>query len=312
MASHLLDESARGVFIIAATPFADDGTLDLDSLARLIDFYIGAGVHGLTVLGMMGEAPKLTFEESRLVVEHTLRRVAGTLPVVVGVSNPGLANVAQLTGVAMAAGAAAVMIAPPAGLATDEQIEGYLHQVCDTLGDGVPVVLQDYPQATGVHLSVSLFNRLVEDLPQLKVLKHEDCPGLGKITRIRASAERDRRRRVSILVGNGALYYPLELARGADGAMTGFAFPEVLVEIHERFAAGRSEEGFDLYDAYLPLIRYEQQPGIGLAIRKVILHRRGVLASPKVRPPGALLDAHDRAELESLLARLRRRIEAGF
>jgi 4-hydroxy-tetrahydrodipicolinate synthase len=311
MSGHLLDESARGVFIIAATPFADDGTLDLDSLARLIDFYVGAGVHGLTILGMMGEAPKLTFEESCLAVEHALRRVAGAVPVVVGVSNPGLANVAQLTGVAMAAGAAAVMIAPPAGLATDEQIEGYLHQLCDTLGESVPVVLQDYPQATGVHLSVSLFNRLIDDLPQIKVLKHEDCPGLGKITRIRASAERDRRRRVSILAGNGALYYPLELARGADGAMTGFAFPEVLVEIFERFAAGRSEEAFELYDAYLPLIRYEQQPGIGLAIRKEILHRRGVLASPKVRPPGALLDAHDRAELEGLLARVKRRVQDG-
>ena len=311
MASHLLDESARGVFIIAATPFADDGTLDLDSLARLIEFYVGAGVHGLTMLGMMGEAPKLTFEESCLVVEHTVRCVAGDVPVVVGVSNPGLANVAQLTGIAMSAGAAGVMIAPPAGLATDEQIEGYLHQVCDTLGQGVPVVLQDYPQATGVHLSVSLLNRLVDDLPQIKVLKQEDCPGLGKLTRLRASAERDRRRRVSILVGNGALYYPLELARGADGAMTGFAFPEVLVEIYERFAAGRTEEAFDLYDAYLPLIRYEQQPGIGLAIRKEILHRRGVLASPKVRPPGARLDETDRAELEGLLARVKRRVQDG-
>lgn len=311
MASHLLDESARGVFIIAATPFADDGTLDLDSLARLIEFYVGAGVHGLTMLGMMGEAPKLTFEESCLVVEHTVRCVAGDVPVVVGVSNPGLANVAQLTGIAMSAGAAGVMIAPPAGLATDEQIEGYLHLVCDTLGHGVPVVLQDYPQATGVHLSVSLLDRLVGDLPQIKVLKHEDCPGLGKLTRLRASAERDRRRRVSILVGNGALYYPLELARGADGAMTGFAFPEVLVEIYERFAAGRTEEAFDLYDAYLPLIRYEQQPGIGLAIRKEILHRRGVLASPKVRPPGARLDETDRAELEGLLARVKRRVQDG-
>ena len=311
MASHLLDESARGVFIIAATPFADDGTLDLDSLARLIEFYVGAGVHGLTRLGRMGEAPRLTFEESCFVVEHTVRCVAGDVPVVVGVSNPGLANVAQLAGIAMSAGAAGVMIAPPAGLATDEQIEGYLHQVCDTLGQGVPVVLQDYPQATGVHLSVSLLNRLVDDLPQIKVLKQEDCPGLGKLTRLRASAERDRRRRVSILVGNGALYYPLELARGADGAMTGFAFPEVLVEIYERFAAGRTEEAFDLYDAYLPLIRYEQQPGIGLAIRKEILHRRGVLASPKVRPPGARLDETDRAELEGLLARVKRRVQDG-
>jgi 4-hydroxy-tetrahydrodipicolinate synthase len=171
------------------------------------------------------------------------------------------------------------------------------------------VVLQDYPQATGVHLSVALFNRLVDDLPQIKVLKHEDCPGLGKITRIRVSAERDGRRRVSILVGNGALYYPLELARGADGAMTGFAFPDVLVEVYERFAAGQTEEACDLYDAYLPLIRYEQQPGIGLAIRKEILHRRGVLASPRVRAPGARLDAHDGAKLDGLLARLKRRVD---
>ena len=134
MKNHLLDESARGVFVIAATPFADDGSLDLDSLALLIDFYLGSGVHGLTILGMMGEAQKLTYEESCLVVERTLRQVAGKLTVVVGVSNPGLANVALLTSVAMSAGAAGVMIAPPAGLASDEQIEGYLHQACDMIG----------------------------------------------------------------------------------------------------------------------------------------------------------------------------------
>jgi 4-hydroxy-tetrahydrodipicolinate synthase len=312
MASHLLDESAQGVFIIAATPFADNGALDLDSMSRLVAFYLDVGVHGITVLGMMGEAHKLTYEESCLVIEHSLQRVAGAVPVVVGVSDPGLANVALLTSVAMSAGAAGVMIAPPAGLATDEQIEGYLHQVCEALGEGVPVVLQDYPQASGVHLSVGLLERVIADLVQIKVLKHEDCPGLGKISRIRASAERDDRRRISILVGNGALYYPLELARGADGAMTGFAFPEVLVEVHARFAAGRIEEAFDLYDAYLPVIRYEQQPGVGLAIRKEILHRRGVLASPAVRPPGPRLDADDRAELESLLSRVKRRIAAGI
>ena len=191
-------------------------------------------------------------------------------------------------------------------------LEGYLHQVCAALGDGVPVVLQDYPQATGVHLSVGLLNRAIDDLAQIKVLKHEDCPGLGKISRIRASGLRDGRRRVAILVGNGALYYPLELARGADGAMTGFAFPEVLVKVYERFVAGRTEDAFALFDAYLPLVRYEQQPGIGLSIRKEILHRRGVLASPMVRAPGAPLDAPDRAELESLLTRVKRRVADGI
>jgi 4-hydroxy-tetrahydrodipicolinate synthase len=311
MAGHLLDETARGVFIIAATPFAHDGTLDLKSLERLIGFYIDAGVHGITILGMMGEAQKLTHDEARLVVRTTLRQVAGEVPVVVGVSSTGLANLAALTSDAMALGAAAVMAAPPSGLATDEQIEGYLHQLCQAIGEEVPIVLQDYPQATGVHVSVSLFNRLIDDLPQIKVLKHEDCPGLGKLSRIRTSAERDGRRRVAILVGNGGLYYPLELARGADGAMTGFAYPEVLVEVYERFAAGRQEDAFDLFDAYLPLIRYEQQPGIGLAIRKEILHRRGIIASAALRPPGARLDALDRAELDQLVACLERRASRG-
>lgn len=312
MAGHLLDETARGVFVIAATPFADNGALDLASLERLIGFYIDAGVHGITILGMMGEAHKLTQTEARLVIERTMRQVAGEVPVVVGVSSPGLASIAALTSDAMSHGAAAVMVAPPAGLATDEQIEGYVHQLCEAIGEDVPLVLQDYPQATGVHLSVAVFNRLVDDLPQIKVLKHEDCPGLGKLSRIRASAIRDGRRRVAILVGNGALYYPLELARGADGAMTGFAYPELLVEVYERYAAGREEDAFDLYDAYLPLIRYEQQPGIGLAIRKEILYRRGVIACPALRPPGARLDGRDHAELDQLLGRLERRVARGL
>ncbi|MCE3249687.1 MAG: 2-dehydro-3-deoxy-L-arabinonate dehydratase [Geminicoccaceae bacterium] len=312
MAGHLLDESARGVFIIAATPFADNGTLDLKSLERLIGFYIDAGVHGITLLGLMGEAQKLTYDEARLVIQASLRQVAGEVPVVVGVSSPGLATLAALTSDAMSLGAAAVMVAPPSGLVTDEQVEGYVHQLCRAIGEDVPLVLQDYPQATGVHLSVAVLNRLIDDLPQIKVLKHEDCPGLGKLTRLRAGAARDGRRRIAVLVGNGGLYYPLELGRGADGAMTGFAYPEVLVEVYERFAAGREEAAFDLYDAYLPLIRYEQQPGVGLAIRKEILHRRGVLACPALRPPGARLDAIDRAELDQLIARLERRVVGGL
>jgi 4-hydroxy-tetrahydrodipicolinate synthase len=312
MPGHLLDEGAKGVFVIAATPFADGGALDLKSLERLIGFYIDAGVHGITILGIMGEAHKLTYDEARLVIQATLRQVAGEVPVVVGVSSPGLATLAALTSDAMSLGAAAVMAAPPAGLATDEQIEGYVHQLCEAIGEDVPLVLQDYPQATGVHLSVGLIGRLIDDLRQIKVLKHEDCPGLGKLSRLRSSAVRDGRRRIAILIGNGALYYPLELARGADGAMTGFAYPELLVEVYERFAAGHEDDAFDLYDAYLPLIRYEQQPGIGLAIRKEILHRRGVIASPALRPPGARLDDRDHAELDQLLARLERRVAAGL
>lgn len=307
MAGHLLDESAKGVYIIAATPFDQEGGLDLASLDRLIGFYIEAGVHGITILGMMGEAQKLTFEEQRQIIDRTLKQVAGEVPVVVGVSAPGLAQLAALAEDAMSEGAAGVMVAPPPGLSTDEQIEGYVSQAVDAVGYDVPVVLQDYPQATGVHMSVPLFSRLIDALPQIKVLKHEDCPGLAKITRIRRTAARENHRRIAILVGNGGLYLPLELARGADGAMTGFAYPELLVEVYASFQAGEDDEACDLFDDYLPLIRYEQQPGIGLAIRKQLLYRRGVIASPTLRSPGARLDRDDLSELETLLRRLDQR-----
>ena len=313
MAGHLLDESARGVFIIAATPFADNGTLDLKSLERLIGFYIDAGVHGITLLGMMGEAQKLTYDEARLVIQATLRQVAGEVPVVVGVSSPGLATLAALTSDAMSLGAAAVMVAPPAGLATDEQIEGYVHQLCQRDRRGRAAGAAGLPQATGVHLSVA---RAQPADRRPAADQGPEARGLPGARQALAPARRAPRataaggsRSWSATAGSTTRS---SSARGADGAMTGFAYPELLVEVYERFAAGREDDAFDLYDAYLPLIRYEQQPGIGLAIRKEILHRRGVLACPALRPPGARLDATDHAELDQLLARLERRVAAGL
>jgi 4-hydroxy-tetrahydrodipicolinate synthase len=137
------------------------------------------------------------------------------------------------------------------------------------------------------------------------MLKHEESPGLRKLSRVRA-ADKERNRRICILVGNGGIHLPQELARGADGAMTGFAFPEMLVEVCRRFAAGDAEGAEDVFDAYLPVVRHELQPGIGLALRKETLHRRGIIASGKARAPGPALDAADLQELTELLRRLER------
>ena len=305
-----LTEKTTGVFIISATPFTETGALDLQSADRLVEFYIEAGVQGITVLGMMGEAPKLTQEESETFLKHMLERVAGRVPVVVGVSQAGLDNLARLSHAAMAAGAAAVMVAPLPGLNTEAKLLGYFAEVCAALGPEVPLIYQDYPQSTGVHISVPSFNRLVEAHPQLVMLKHEDCPGLEKITGVRQSAEAEGLRRVSILTGNGGLYFPQELARGADGAMTGFAYPEMLVEVWQRFRKGDKDGAEDLYDAYLPLVRYEQQPGFGLAVRKEVLRRRGVIACAAARAPGPKLGETAAAELTHLMARLARRLAA--
>lgn len=310
MSATRLDETARGVFPISATPFAPDGALDLNSLDRLVDFYLARRVHGLTLLGIMGEAPKLTPDESRAVVRRAVARVGGRVPVVVGVSNVDLTALALLANDSMAAGAAAVMVAPPPGLVGDDALVTYVGAVVAAIDRGTPIVYQDYPQSTGVPLTVEAFHRMVDAFPQLVMLKHEDAPGLAKLSRIRDEAARAGRRRVSVLVGNNAIYYPQELARGADGAMTGFSYPEMLVEVYERFAAGDADGAEDVFDVYLPLLRYEAQPAIGLAVRKELLRRRGALASAAVRTPGLTLSADDRRELDRLVARLERRLKA--
>jgi 4-hydroxy-tetrahydrodipicolinate synthase len=304
-----LTEQAKGVFIIAATPFTDEGAFDLQSLDTLTDFYLGCGVHGFTLLGMMGEGPKLTSEESLSVVNRVIGRAQGR-QVIVGVSHAGLENVRRLSHEVMVAGASGVMVAPPPGLKGDDGLYNYFAQVFKALGPDIPVVYQDYPQTTGVYLAPPVFERMVDDFKQLVMLKHEDAPGLAKLTRVREGEKKPGRRRVSILVGNGGLYLPQEMRRGADGAMTGFAWPEMLVQVYELFAAGKTEEAEDLFDIYLPLVRHEQQPAIGLALRKEVLFRRGAIKSPRQRAPGSSLTATDRAELDGLMQRLERRLTA--
>jgi 4-hydroxy-tetrahydrodipicolinate synthase len=302
----LLDESAKGVYVIAVTPFADDAALDLESTDRMVDFYLGKGATGLTVLGMMGEAPKLTGAESSTFVKRVLARVGGRVPVVVGVSAPGFAPMRELSESVMAEGAAGVMVAPPGNLRTDDQIYNYYETVAETLGN-TPFVLQDFPLVTNVQISPATILRIVKALPTCVMLKHEDWPGLSKISALRAASEKGERR-ISILVGNGGMFLPEELGRGADGAMTGFAYPEMMVDVGKAYAAGDVERAYDLFDAYLPLARYEQQPGLGLTIRKYTLAKRGAIASGALRKPGPKLSSSDIADIERLTARQTRRL----
>ena len=304
-----LDASVTGVYLIAVTPFTDSGELDLASTDRMVDFYLDCGVTGLTVLGIMGEATKLTAEESRVFVKQVLTRVAGRVPVVVGASAPGFAPMRELTTSVMDLGAAGVMVAPSSSVRTDDQIVAYFDRVNDTLGKDVPWVLQDHPVSTGVQMSTSVILQIINNSPTCVMLKHEDCPGLAKLSSIRAASERGDVRRVAILTGNGGgLFLPEELSRGADGAMTGFAYPEMMVDVCRAHRAGDIDKAHAIFDAYLPLARYEQQAGIGLAVRKHLLAERGVIASAAIRKPGPKLSAFDIADIALLTARQTRRL----
>jgi len=306
----LIHRNTSGVFVIATTPFTVDGALDFESTDRIVDFYLDTGVSGLTVLGVMGEAPKLSGEEAATFAIRVLSRVAGRVPVIVGVTGAGLNNMARLTDTIMSAGAAGVMVAPMPGLNTEAKLKGYFDQVCSALGLDVPVCLQDYPMTVGVHISVETVLELTTRHPQFVMFKHEDWPGLTKLSRVRAESGIGNVPRLSILTGNAGLFLPLELQRGADGAMTGFAYPEMIVQVVNRHQTGDFEGAEDLFDVYLPMVRYEQQLGVGLAIRKEILKRRGILASAKVRAPGPKLTATDQTELTRLMARLEAKLKA--
>jgi len=302
-----LTEAANGVFAIAATPFTATGDLDGSSLDRLVDFYLERGVSGLTILGMMGEAPKLTLDEAGRLTRQVLKRIDERVPVVVGVSAPGFAAMGELAAIAMDAGAAGLMVQPPPTAAKgDDAVHRYCAQTVEAIGPDTPWVLQDFPLAAAVPMSASLIRRIVDKLPSCVMLKHEDWPGLDKLSALRGADA--PRRRISILTGNGGIFLPHELLRGADGAMTGFGYPEMLVAMCDLAAKGEHERMLDIFDAYLPLVRYEQQPGQGLAARKYLLMKRGAIVSDHQRSPAATLSEASRREIDWLSARLERRL----
>jgi 4-hydroxy-tetrahydrodipicolinate synthase len=292
--------------VIAPTPFHPDGRVDEASTDRMTDFFLQeAGADGMTILGVMGEAPKLDGAESLEISRRIIRR-AGKAGIIVGVTAPGFAAMRALAQGVMDAGAAAVMIAPPSHLRHDEAIVGYFHQAIEAIGPDIPWVLQDYPQLFQVQMTPAVIRRIVTELPSCVMLKHEDWPGLEKISALRRFQAEGSLRPLSILCGNGGVFLDFEMERGADGAMTGYAFPDMLAELVKFSAAGERERAHDLFDAHLPLMRYELQPGVGLAVRKYILMRRGILASDAQRRPAAAISTAARAETEYLLSRLAR------
>ena len=302
----------KGVIAIATTPFDENNHIDYESVESLADYYLESGVSGVTILGVMGEAHKLNIEEQKSLIKKYSEKLKNKVPVIVGVSNPGIDNLELLSKFSMDAGASGVMVSGNNGLKNDDHIKTYFNQVLERTRD-IPVCLQDYPPTTNVYFSETVINNLIKDHPSIQMFKHEDCPGHNKLSRLIKYREEKLNRNYSIFVGNGGLYVPQELRRGADGIMTGFAFIEMLVNVFDLFNNNSKENSEDLFDLYLPLIRHEQQFGIGLALRKFILQKRGVIKFSKVRTPGPALTYEDIQEMNNLLKRLEfKLIEKGF
>lgn len=293
-----MSQEISGIFNILATPFDAQQRLDLASLRRLIAFQLDKGAHGLTILGVLGEAAKLSVDERKQVMDTVMETVGGRVPVVVGTSHPQLATCIELSRTAFAAGAAGVMVAPPPlEPPTDGKVLALYAEIAAAVDN--PIVVQDYPVVNNVIMSPDLLATLAEQNPHARHLKLEDPPLMDKIAAIR-----ERTDKLTIFGGLGGMFLLEELRRGASGTMTGFAFTEILVAVFDAFKAKRMDEAERIFDRYLPLIRYENQPKINLTIRKELLFRRGAIAHPTPRDPFAPFDAGTHDEIDWILKRV--------
>ena len=290
---------SKGVHTVVPTTFSADGSVDLNSLTRALEMVTADGVDGVLILGVMGEAPRLLPPERQAIIARAVETVGDRIEITIGATHPGSDGTRALARSAQEAGATAVLISPPKlERPSPEAIVSYFQHVGDGLD--IEIVLQDHPGSTGVHTSVDLIARLAEEVDQIRSIKMEDPPTPLKVTEIRERVSADLR----VFGGLGGVFMYEELARGADGTMTGFAFPSVLVEIQRLYAHGETDAAREVFEKHLPLIRYEFQPAVGLSVRKYAYKLRGAIECELVREPALQLDEASRAEVTEMINRL--------
>ena len=287
-----------GIFNILATPFTADYDVDYDSLKRLVKFQMDKGAHGLTILGVLGEAAKLSVDERKAVMDTVIETVGGAIPIVVGTSHQDTDTCIELSSAAFSAGADGVMIAPPRMEdKSDPAIMALYSNIAESIDQ--PIVVQDFPPVNDVMMSPDLLAQIADAIPNARYLKLEDPPLMQKI-----GAIRERTDKFEIFGGLGGMFLLEELKRGASGTMTGFAFTEILVAVFNAFNAGNMESAEAIFDQYVPLIRYENQPLINLTIRKEFLKRRGAIDNATPREPFNPIDAGTQEEISWILKRV--------
>jgi 4-hydroxy-tetrahydrodipicolinate synthase len=289
--------SLHGVLPILPTPFTADGEVDEGSMRRIIDFELAVGAHGVSVLGFMGEAHRLAGFERRQVVAASVDQASGAFPVWVGVLAFGAAGAIEQAREAEELGAAGVFVAPPP-IQSDQAIFDYYASVAAAVE--IPIAIHDFPESFKTLLSAELIARMGTDIDGVRYIKLEDYPVLEKMSRIQQHAPDA----IGIFGGLGGMYFLEELQRGSRGIMTGFAWPEVLVGVYDTFRSGDPDRAAAIFDHYVPLIRYEFQPKIGLAYRKHVYHQRGIIDTTFIRPPGMQIGDYSRAELKAAVERV--------
>lgn len=294
-----VSKSLAGTFIITISPLDDQRNLDEGSFRRLLEYYSRAGVDGLTVLGDSAERDWLSEEEKQRTLAMTFEYVGGKLPIVVGTGYESVQSSIQASVSAQSLGASAVMIPAPKRLKTEPGIsnEDAIFAYYSSIGDAIeiPMVVQDFPQTDRPKMSPSLISRLNREIPNAKYLKLEDPPTPLKLTRIREIVG-DRLKIFSAFYGRDSFW---DLVHGAVGIMTSSPTPEYLVAMYNAYIAGDRKKALDIYLDTLPLVYYCSD--LGLAVRKEILVRRGVIRTSSMKLRERELVGGQKKEIEEVL-----------
>src|SRR5215207_9376098 len=288
----------EGVYSIIPTAFTDAGELDPGSQRAVVDLFIAKGANGLTVLGVTGEVARLEENERAAVLGTVVKQANGRVPIIAGTSAEGTRTCISYTRQAKDLGASAVMVSPPRmPKLNSAAVVNHYKALADAVD--LPIIVQDYPPITGFAMEPALLARIAREIPSARTIKLEDPPTPFNTARILEAAGDTK---VQIFGGLGGVFLLEELISGATGAMTGFAFPEILARIMTHWNAGEKDSAADVFYRAVPLMRFEFQEGIGMAIRKEVLRRRGVLASAATRAPAGALDAPTKQALDRVLA----------
>ncbi|MCC6943413.1 MAG: dihydrodipicolinate synthase family protein, partial [Thermomicrobiales bacterium] len=270
-------------------------SLDLASLRSLLDFLFDRGADGALVLGVLGEADKMSDAERNEVLQTALDHAGDRLQISVGITHSSTLVTAERAREAERAGAVAVMVSPPPGSAAGPQLRDHFRRIADGLS--IPVIVQDHPASSGVKLPVDFIAGLFEFLPRHSVVKLEDPPTARKMAALRTAEPG-----FQIFGGLGGVSLYQELQAGSAGAMTGFALVDALVDIVSAFHAGDASRAYDAFQRALAMMVFEAQPGV--AVRKELLRRLGAIAHATVRQPAPALDAFSISMLDDLTSRL--------
>jgi 4-hydroxy-tetrahydrodipicolinate synthase len=288
-----------GIIPIAVMPFDENDQVDLKGLKNEIDFLVSIGIKWVG-FGFGSEVYTLAESELIKALAYSVEVANGKIGIIGNVELNSTKGAIERVKSIKATGVAMAMMRPSGMMASapSSEVADAFREV--GLAGGLPIVVQDAPQNTGVNLSPQVLADLLEKATNIDSLKIEPLSPATKISEVIKNLK-DKNR--SVIGGLGAMELIHEIKRGSKGTMPGPAFPEVFREIQNRMTAGDEASARKLFNRILPLLVLSNRDmSTFLFMQKYLLQRRGVLSRTNLRSPHSVIDPHLTQEIEEMLA----------